>query len=68
MLAAASTRTAAAGRTYSLHGTTVTLPDGRRQPLSWFSRRAAGTPLAVLPAGYRIAESPVTRRLYLRRG
>ena len=69
MLATVYTHTAADGRTHYLHGKTVTLPDGRRQPLYWFARRAtAEATLAALPAGYRVAESPVTRRPYLRKG
>ena len=68
MIAPVSTHTAADGRTYSLHGTTITYPGGRRQPVYRFARRAAvETTLAALPAGYRVAESPVTRRPYLRR-
>ena len=68
MVATAYTHTAADGRTYSLHGTTVTRPDGRRQPVYWFARRAtAAAALAALPPGYRVTESPVTRRPSLRR-
>ena len=67
------THTAADGRTHYLHGKTVTRPDGRRQPRYWFAPRATAATaataatLAALPPGYRIAESPVTRRPYLRR-
>jgi hypothetical protein len=65
----AYTHTAADGRTYTLHGKTVVLPGGRRQPVSWFARRATpGAVLDALPAGYRVAESPRTRRPSLRKG
>ena len=68
MLAPVYIHTAADGRTYYLHGKTVTLPNGRRQSLYWFARQTtAEATLAALPAGYQIAESPVTRRPYLRR-
>jgi hypothetical protein len=62
------THTAADARTYYLHGKTVVLPGGRRQPVYWFARRATpGAVLAAVPAGYRVAESPRTRRPYLRK-
>jgi hypothetical protein len=68
VIATVSTHTAADGRTYYLHGKTVTYPNGRRQSLYWFARpTTAEATLAALPAGYQIAESPVTRRPYLRR-
>jgi len=68
VIATVSTHTAADGRTSSRHGTTVMLPDGRRQPLSWFACRAtAGATRAALPTGSRVTASPVTRRPYLRR-
>jgi hypothetical protein len=65
----AYTHTAADGRTYYLHGKTVIRPDGLRQPVYWFARRPApAAVLAAVPPGYRVIESPVTRRPYLRRG
>jgi hypothetical protein len=64
----AYTHTAADARTYYLHGKIVVLPGGRRQPVYWFARRPApGEMLAAVPAGYRVTESPVTRRPYLRK-
>jgi hypothetical protein len=63
------THTAGDGRVHYLHSKTVVLPGGRRQPVFWFARRATpGATLAALPVGYRVAESPVTRRPYLRKG
>jgi hypothetical protein len=62
------THTASDGRTYYLHGKIVAGPAARRQPLYWFARHPAPeTALEALPSGYRIAESPVTRRPYLRK-
>ena len=62
------THTAADGRAHYLHGKTVVFPDGRREPIYWFARAPqVGKTVATLPTGYRIKESPVTRRPYLRR-
>ena len=38
VIATVSTHTAADGRTSSLHGTTITYPGGRRQPVYRFAR------------------------------
>ena len=60
--------TAADGRTHYLHGKLVAGPGGRARPVYWFARRPTpGMTLAALPRGYRVAESPVTRRPYLRK-
>jgi hypothetical protein len=57
------THTAADGRAHYLHGKTVVFPDGRREPIYWFARAPqVGKTVATLPTGYRIKESPVTRR------
>ena len=62
------THTATDGRTYYLHGKIVAGPAARRQPVFWFARRLEPeTVLDALRPGYRIAESPVTRRPYLRK-
>jgi hypothetical protein len=56
------------GRVHYLHGKTVDYPGGRRVPVYWFARRARpGLTLEALPPGYRVAESPVTGRPYLRK-
>ena len=68
--APAYTHTGADGLTdYTLHGKTVVLPGAaaRRSTGSPAGRRR-GRVLAVVPAGYRVAESPVTRGPYLRKG
>jgi hypothetical protein len=65
----AYSHTASDGRIHYLHGKVVVLPGGRRQSVFWFAGRTTpGATLAALPAGYRIAESAVTRRPYLRKG
>jgi hypothetical protein len=62
------THTAPDGRTSYLHGKIVAGPDARRQAVYWFARQLEPeTVLDALPPGYRIAESPVTRRPYLRK-
>ena len=59
---------AADGRWHYLHCKTVDFPGGRRGPIYWFSRRPRpGLTLETLPPGYRVAESPVTGRPYLRK-
>ena len=56
------------GRAHDLHGKTIDYPGGRRAPIYWFSRRTLpGLTLEALPPGYRVAESPITRRPYLRK-
>ena len=63
------THTGADGRLHYLNGKTVVRPDGRRQLVYWFAcRPTPGAALAAVPAGYRVTESPVTRRPYLRKG
>jgi hypothetical protein len=59
---------AADGRAHYLHSKTVELPGGRRGAVYWFARRPRpGLTMDALPPGYRVAESPVTRRPYLRK-
>jgi hypothetical protein len=63
----AYTHRTADGRTYYLHGEPGARPGGHRQPRYWFARRPwPGATLDALPPGYRVAESPLTRRPYLR--
>ena len=65
----AYTHTAADGRTYYLHAKTVVHPGGRRWTVYTFARRPRpGLTLEALPPGWRVTESPVTRRPYLRKG
>ncbi len=59
---------AANGRTYSLHGKTVELPNGRRQPIYYFASEVKDDEtLDAQPEGYRISESERTGRPALRK-
>jgi hypothetical protein len=65
---AAYAHTAADGRRYYLHGAGGAGRRGGPGPRYWFARRAwAGATLAAVPEGWRVAESPLTGRPYLRR-
>jgi hypothetical protein len=64
----AYTHTTAAGQRHYLHGKTVTHPDGQRRAVYWFAQRLAlGAALDAMPSGYRVVESAVTGRPYLRK-
>jgi hypothetical protein len=56
------------GTTHYLHGKTVVSPDGQRRWIYWFARRPKVSQVVTdVPPGYRVAESPLTRRPYLRK-
>ena len=65
---AAYAHTAADGRRYYLHGAGGAGRCGGPGPRYWFARRPwAGATLAAVPPGWRVVESPLTGRPYLRR-
>ena len=54
------------GETYYLHGKEVTLRNGRKQRIYYFSRQEkAGEALDAVPAGYKIDENQRTGLPYL---
>ena len=57
-----------AGRTYYLHGKTVTLANGRAQTVYYFAPRPKPDEvLDAVPAGYRVTVSTHTPRPFLRK-
>lgn len=57
------------GRTYYLHGKTVTLKNtGKQQTIYYFAPDIRAGALDAIPAGFKIDENPRTGLPYLRKG
>ncbi|PIS12402.1 hypothetical protein COT70_01120 [candidate division WWE3 bacterium CG09_land_8_20_14_0_10_47_33] len=57
------------GRTYYLHGKTVTLKNtGKQQTIYYFAPDIRAGALDAIPAGFKVDENPRTGLPYLRKG